>query len=156
MIRSAGTLLALLALALPAVALAADYKTLWDNYQDELDFGGPPEWSTLTSNYSMDIGMVETVFVTQAWRQDNEVGAYLRYVYAEPVSPSELPGPGPMKSEEVEATIDCAAQTVRIHTMYLYRPDGAFIGKWYDPSAAETPAGFGASSIMGLAAARLC
>jgi hypothetical protein len=156
MTRFAGTLLALMGLAWPAVALADDYKTLWDDYQDELAFGDPPAWSTLTSNYSMDIGMVETVSVVMAWRQGSEVGAYLRYVYAEPASPAELPGPGPMKTEEVEATLNCAAQTVRIHTMYLYRPDGTFIGKWYDPSAAQNPTGYGASSIMGLAAARLC
>jgi len=156
MIRPAGALLAVLGLALSEVAQAADYNALWDDYQDEITFGGEPEWSTLTSNYSMDIGMVETVLVTQAWRQGSEVGAYLRYVFAEPVSPPELPGPGPMKAEEVEASIDCTAQTVRIHNMYLYRVDGGFIGKWYDPSAAANPAGFGSSSVIGLAAARLC
>lgn len=137
-------------------ALAADHKTLWDDFQDELAFGDAPVWKPLTHNYAMSLGQIETAYVVTAWRQGSEVGAYLRYVYAQPVSSADMPGPGPMKYEEVEAAIDCSARTVRVSKMYLFTPDNHQIGVWYDPDAAATPAAFDGSSIMGMAATAVC
>jgi hypothetical protein len=141
-----------------APVIAADALEEWEYFQMDRDFGieDGAAWNQLGSEIQMGIGMIQDAYWTLAWRKDGEVGVLLRYVYATPVSPGELPGPGPMKSEEVETTFHCANRTVRIHSMYLYRPDNSYIGAWYDPDVSKTPQSFDGGSIMDRAYSRVC
>jgi hypothetical protein len=144
--------------AAPAEATASDAEIAdeWDFFAEGLDFGEDPQWSLLGNGYSMDLGTIEEALWTLAWRRDELAGVYLRYRYAAAVSPPELPGTGPMQVEEVEATFDCAAHTVRLHHMYLFRPDGSYIGNWFDPDASARPGSFDDGSIMGQAFRKVC
>lgn len=151
-----GSLILLCAFALQSPANATDYDARWEEFADDMAWDDSPDMDLLTNNYQMDIGMIQTAYWTLAWREGSEVGVYLRYVYAQPVSPSELPGPGPMTAEEVEMTIDCANRSTRLHNMYLYRADGSTIGRWYDPALANNPSSFGTDSMAGLAYAKVC
>lgn len=146
-----------LALACSSPA-AADAVTQWEQFFDD---GGPAfledsDWTPLTSNYPMQIGMIARAHFYVAWREGNEIGVFLHYRYDPAVSSAELPGPGPMSDEYVEVTVNCAAATTRVHYMYLYAPDGRSIGTWYDPSAVSNPQSYQPSSIIGMAASRVC
>lgn len=157
--RIAGGCLGILlsGMASPASAAMSDAEIIqqWDYFADDLAFGDP-EWSLLGTGFALDIGTVREASWTLAWRQDGLAGAYLLYQYESPISPPELPAPGPMMWEEVEATFDCAARTVRLHRIYLYRPDWSLIGVWFDPQASSTPDTFDAGTIMGLAYTKVC
>ncbi|KUO54582.1 MAG: hypothetical protein APF82_03865 [Sphingomonadales bacterium BRH_c42] len=148
----------LLGLPFPASATPTydDIAFEWEDFQIDLEFGEEPDWSYLGGDYSWDIGLVKDAYWVVAWRNEELTGVYLRYEYAEPVSPPELPGDGPMQSEEVEVTFDCSRRTVQIHSMYLFRPDRTYIGQWFDDSVSRTPTTFDDGSIMGQAFAKVC
>ncbi|MCR4299394.1 MAG: hypothetical protein NUV75_11725 [Gallionella sp.] len=132
----------------------ADYE---DNWIDDRTFGKDSDlkWQHLMGDVPMGIGRIKDVYWAEAWRDGNEVGVMLRYIYAEPVSPPELPAGGPLLKEEVEVTIHCPHRTVRIHYMYLYNPQGKFFGNWFDPTR-QAPESFGPTGIIGLAYSRVC
>ena len=137
--------------------LAQQYLENWENFYDDMAMGGMvPEWQPLTTNYSMAIGMVETANWYLAWKNGDEAGVLLEYIYASPVSPPNLPGPGPMKYEQVEITLDCRNRTVRFHNFKLYSPDNRYIGKWFDPQAEAQPSSFGSSGIIEMAYTKAC
>lgn len=145
------------ALAMVTPSLALDFNSEWEDFRDDIAFGdGDLDWQHLASDYPMDIGTVQNAYWVLAWRQGSEAGVMLRYEYTVPVSPAELPRPGPMKYEEVEITLHCTDRTMRMHDMLLYRPDNSYIGKWFDPAAEQTPARFGDSGIIGMAFAKVC
>lgn len=146
------------AMAISVPVYAADYSENWSNFRDDMEdsLGEAADYKLLTHNYQMDVGMVEDAYWALAWRDGGEVGVMLKYIYASPVSPAELPAAGPMKFEEVEITLNCAARTVRMHKMYLYRPDGSDIGRWFDPAIDANPESFGSDSIIGLAWSKVC
>lgn len=145
----------LLSTATPA--MAQNYLKNWEYFYDSWALGGQgPEWKPLTSNYSMTIGMVETANWHLAWREGDEAGVLLQYIYASPVSPPNLPGPSPMKYEHVEITLDCVRHTVRIHNMNLFSNDYRYIGNWFDPKTEATPSTFGSSSIIHMAYLKAC
>lgn len=148
----------LLGLPLPASATPTydDIQFEWEDFGMGLDMGDEPAWSWLGGGYPMGIGMIDKAYWTIAWRKDELAGVYLRYEYAQPISPPELPGEGPMQREEVELTFDCSRRTVQIHSMYLYRPDGAYIGYWFDEDMSRNPSTFDTDSIVGQAFAKAC
>lgn len=145
-------------LAFAATPVCADPATQWRDYRDsgDLDWLEADDWVAFASNYPMDIGKVAKARYYVAWRGAGDIGVMLHFLYASPVSPPELPGPGPMSTEEVEITLNCAARTVRTHRMYLYASDGHRIGMWFDPAMAANPRTYGSDSMIGKAAARVC
>ncbi len=68
----------------------ADYE---DNWGDQRMFGEDSDlsWQYLMGDVRMDIGRIKDVYWAEAWRDGKETGVMLRYIYAEPVSPPELP-----------------------------------------------------------------
>lgn len=148
----------LLGLPFPASATPTydDIQFEWEDFQMDLDFGGEPDWSYLGGGYPMSIGVINEAYWAVAWRKEELAGVYLLYKYASPTSPPELPGEGPMQREEVEVTFDCSRRTVQLHNMYLYRPDGSYIGYWFDGDASRTPTTFDSDSIIGQAFTKAC
>jgi len=155
----AGVVLALAAQGVFAVGSArADPAYLWEMFIDD---GGPDDltesdWRLVDQNHSMGVGVAAWVKYAVAWRKDSEVGAFMHYHYDPPVSPPELPGPGPMSDEYVEVTINCADHTSRIHTMHLFRQNSARIGTWFDPDSAEHPSAYDPGSLVGRTAQGVC
>ncbi|MCL4316591.1 MAG: hypothetical protein M1527_07130 [Gammaproteobacteria bacterium] len=132
----------------------ADYVDAWADFSmfaEESDLS----WEYLMGDVRMDIGRIKDVYWAVAWREGDEVGVMLKYIYAEPVSPPELPAPGPLQEEEVEVTFHCPNRTSRIHYIYLYNPQGKLFGKWFDPDR-QGPESFGPESIIGQAYSRVC
>ncbi len=148
----------IVALLLSAAPVHAEAVAEWQNFRQSggIDWLDESDWKPLTSNYTMDIGTISEAKYYVAWRESGEVGVLLLYIYANPVSPAELPGPGPMAREIVEVTLSCASATTRIHRMFLYAPDGHQIGTWFDPSTEANASSYGSDSIIGMAANRAC
>jgi hypothetical protein len=120
----------------------------------EIFDGSLTPWQHLTSNVQLDIGLVQDAYWAEAWRYEGEVGVMLKYVYAVPVSPPELPAEGPLHTEEVEITFNCNNRTSHIRHIYLYNPQGTHFGNWFDPDS--VPVTFDSGSVVGLAYARVC
>lgn len=148
----------LLGFPLPASATPTydDIQFEWEMFQLDLDLGDEPAWSHLGGGYSMSIGLIDEANWAIAWRKEELAGVYLLYHYAAPTSPPDLPGEGPMQWEEVEVTFDCSRRTVQIHSMYLYRPDYSYLGRWFDADVSSTPSTFDSDSIIGQAYAKAC
>ncbi len=129
-----------------------DWADYWDYYTYAHSSDLP--WQPLTSNVQMDIGLIQDAYWAEAWRYEGEVGVMLKYIYAEPVSPPELPAGGSLKEEQVEVTFNCINRTSQIGYMYLYDPQGKYIGNWFDPNAG--PTAFDSGSIVSLAYTHVC
>jgi hypothetical protein len=149
--------IAALFLAVAGQPARADPASSWQAF---IDSDGPTyledsDWHEFTRDYRMDIGHVASAAYAVAWREGSDVGAFLHYRYDPPVSPPELPKPGPLTDEYVEVTLHCASGASRIHHMYLFAA-GRSIGGWFDPASAANPTSYGSQSLIGLAAARAC
>lgn len=140
-----------------ATGAIADPIAKWhETTEEDIAWLGPNDWTSFATNYQMDIGLVTEAKYSIAWRDGREIGVWMMYTYAQPVSPPSLPGRGPMKYEIVEVTIACDAGTARIHQMHLYDPEFQRIGIWFDPEAEANPTGFGSSSLVGKVAQGVC
>lgn len=150
--RTAAALALSMAFAMSGPA-RADHIDEWMDFET---FGDALSWQYLASDIPMsDTGPIKDAYWATAWRSGDETGVMLRYVFANPSTPQNLPPGGPLHREEVEVTYACSSRTARIHRMYLYGPQDRFIGSWFDPDR-QQPMTFEAGSVVGQGYSRAC